>query len=98
MKKMAFLLLLTLALSLTLLTVALASPSPLRLERSVMANGGTAITSSSYQMNSTLGQPSPIGFSQSVHYRHWAGYWHGIEEVVPWIKTFLPLIMKNFSP
>jgi len=88
-----------LALFLALFTLALASPSPHQLERSVMANAGTAMTSPSYQMNSTLGQPSPVGFSQGAHYQLWAGYWHSIiEEVVIWIKTYLPVIMKNFPP
>jgi len=95
MKKMAFVLLIGLALSLTLLTLALASPSPYQLERSVMANAGEPMTSTSYQMNSTLGQPSPIGVSSSASYELGAGYWHRLSL---WLKVYLPLIMKSFTP
>lgn len=95
MKKMAFVLLIALALSLTLLTLTLASPSPYQLERSVMANAGGEITSSGYAMNSTLGQPSPIGVSSSTHYELSAGYWHRLSL---WLKLYLPIIMKDFPP
>lgn len=95
MKKMAFLLLIGLALSLTLLTLAFASPCPDQLERSVMASAGTAMTSPSYRMNSTLGQPSAIGISSTASYELGAGYWHRLSL---WLKVYLPLMMKNFTP
>ena len=84
-----------LALSLTLLTVALAQPPSYQLERSVMANAGTEMTSTGYHMNSTLGQPSPIGVSLSTGYELGAGYWHRLSL---WVKVYLPLIMKNYAP
>ncbi len=41
----------------------------------VLSGGGGLIESTNYTMQSTLGQPSPIGSSSSTNYRHHAGFW-----------------------
>ncbi|MFO8058267.1 MAG: hypothetical protein R6V10_13325 [bacterium] len=45
----------------------------------VMGAGGSAMSSSSYQMNATLGQPSPLGDALSTNYDNYPGFWQGDE-------------------
>ena len=53
-----------------------------RVQNSVQSGGGTATTSDNYQMNSTLGQPSPLMDSNeppfSDSYDLYPGFWYVI--------------------
>lgn len=60
----------------------------------VMGGGGGPISSTSYSMNSTIGQ-AVIGSKSSPSYQLGSGYWPGgiLEYLV-----HLPIILKNFTP
>ncbi len=60
----------------------------------VMGGGGGSISSTSYAMNSTIGQ-AIIGYKSSASYELGSGYWPG--GVVEYL-VYLPLILKNFVP
>jgi hypothetical protein len=49
---------------------------------SVISSGGGASVSSSYNLFSTLGQPSPTGLSNSTHYSNYGGFIYTLEGVV----------------
>jgi len=46
------------------------------LEQSVMGSAGGPASSASYSLDSTLGQPTPIGVSTSASYTLEAGFWY----------------------
>ena len=46
------------------------------IERDVLAGGGNRMESSSYVLESTLGQPSPVGVSESEAHTLEHGFWH----------------------
>jgi hypothetical protein len=46
------------------------------IEQDVLASGGNHMTSASYVLDSTLGQPSPVGLSNSASYALQHGFWH----------------------
>ncbi|MFC1997940.1 hypothetical protein ACFLXI_10130 [Chloroflexota bacterium] len=59
----------------------------------VVGSGGTTMSSASYTVLSTTGQPV-VGVTLSENHTLQSGYWTGIKE---WIyEIFLPLLMKNF--
>jgi hypothetical protein len=59
------------------------------LEWNVTASGGSSITSSSYRLSSTIGQPAAANFA-SPSFEHRAGYWQ------EWIyRLLLPIILRN---
>jgi hypothetical protein len=59
------------------------------LEWNVAASGGGRITSSSYRLSSTIGQPVTGNFS-SPSYTHRAGYWQ------EWIyRLLLPIVRRD---
>ena len=65
------------------------------LERTALANAGGPMNSANYAMNSSLGQASAIGISQSSNFKLSAGYWTRAK----WVTRFcLPMFMKEFVP
>ena len=58
----------------------------------VLASGGQSISSASYSIVSTAGQPL-IGSNGSVTYSACSGYWC---EIITENNVYLPLILKNF--
>ncbi|HQF63810.1 MAG TPA: C39 family peptidase [Anaerolineaceae bacterium] len=62
------------------------------LARSTFGVTGTTGSTSNYQLNGTLGQPSMIGLSTSTHYRVCAGYW--AENCTTEPKIYLPVILR----
>lgn len=59
----------------------------------VVGSGGTTMTSTSYTVLSTTGQPV-VGETSSAGYTLQSGYWAGVKE---WIyRIFLPLVLRTF--
>ncbi|MGA1842916.1 MAG: hypothetical protein ACMUIU_20055 [bacterium] len=58
-----------------------------RIQTSVLSGGGAAMDSASFQMESTLGQPSPLMNSEnapiSSNYNLFPGFWYTIDSVLP---------------
>ncbi len=67
-----------------------AAPMAHELTWDVVANGGATMSSSSYTLLSTAGQPV-AGRSASSGYNLLSGYWAGIQEFMT--EVFLPIIM-----
>ena len=67
-------------LLLTLPAHAVMSSASYRITTTVMAGGGGIMTSSSYRVNSTLGQPSPLVDDppSSLNYETFTGFWYTI--------------------
>jgi len=61
----------------------------------VMASGGGPISSTSYSMNSTIGQ-AVIGSKSSTNYQLGSGYWPGGVEYL--LRVYLPIILKQYTP
>lgn len=55
----------------------------------VLASGGTTMSSASYTMMSTTGQPA-TGTSSGADYTVMSGYWYGLMEIVR--NLFMPFI------
>jgi hypothetical protein len=53
-----------------------------RIVAEVLAPGGREKGSTSYKMNDTLGQLSPIGLSESSNFRLYMGYWPSTDSTV----------------
>ncbi|HQF63656.1 MAG TPA: hypothetical protein PLT26_14240 [Anaerolineaceae bacterium] len=62
------------------------------LTRSTFGVTGTTSSTSNYQIQGTLGQPSMIGLSTSTNYRVCAGYW--AENCMTEPKIYLPVILR----
>lgn len=82
--------------ALTLLaSPALAEPLPAspsyEITWDVVADGGTTMTSTSYTLFSTTGQPV-AGEASGTSHSLLSGYWQGIREF--FLGAFLPIIMK----
>jgi hypothetical protein len=79
---------------LLLVGVALAQTSAsYDLSWNVIAGGGGSISSTSYAINSIIGQPV-VGASESENYRTEAGFWGGALAVE--YKIYLPVVLKNY--
>jgi hypothetical protein len=79
---------------LLLVGVALAQTSTsYDLTWNVIAGGGGSISSTSYAINSTIGQPV-VGASESENYRTEAGFWGGALAVE--YRIYLPIVLKNY--
>jgi hypothetical protein len=61
----------------------------------VMGGGGGSISSTSYAMNSTIGQTA-IGPADSTNHDLGAGYWYGVIIQIGPLEIYLPLTLKNF--
>jgi hypothetical protein len=63
----------------------------------VIGGGGGPISSASYTVNSTVGQPA-IGPSGSASYRLGAGYWYvvAVPAPPPEYKVHLPIVVKRY--
>lgn len=74
---------------------ALAEPLPAspsyEITWDVVADGGTTMTSTSYTLFSTTGQPV-AGEASGTSHSLLSGYWQGIREF--FLGAFLPIIMK----
>lgn len=57
----------------------------------VMASGAGPIQSTSYAINSSIGQAA-IGFEISTSYQLGSGYWYGVTEQY---AIYLPLILRS---
>lgn len=57
----------------------------------VLASGGTTMSSASYTMMSTTGQPV-TGTSSSANYSVLSGYWYGLMDVIR--NLFMPFITR----
>ncbi|NQT83834.1 hypothetical protein HQ563_12465, partial [bacterium] len=64
-----------LMLSLWLTDAHSQSSSSYEITKSVMAGGGTTSTSASYSLTGILGQPSPVGVSESPSFSLGSGFW-----------------------
>ena len=58
-----------------------------RIDTAVMSGGGASMGSANFQMNGTVGQPSPLMDPleppYSVHYDLYPGYWYTLISVIP---------------
>ena len=54
----------------------LMSSSSYTITDDVFSSGGGTMSSANYSLQATLGQPSPIGTSNSSTYSNHAGFWH----------------------
>jgi hypothetical protein len=74
---------------------ALAEPLPAspsyEITWDVVANGGTTMTSTSYNLLSTTGQPI-AGEASGTSHSLLSGYWQGIREF--FLGVFLPIVIK----
>jgi hypothetical protein len=63
----------------------------------VIAGGGGSMQSSSYMVNSTVGQ-AVVGPAISASYRVGGGFGYGMVETVPirWHTVYLPMMHKNY--
>ena len=57
----------------------------------VLASGGTTMSSASYTMMSTTGQPA-TGLSAGPNYSVYSGYWYGFMDVVR--NLFMPFVIR----
>ncbi len=64
------------------------------LYKSTFGMSGTNATSRHYGLVGTLGQVSATGNSGSTGYRMTSGYWSWIDELLVWIRNYLPVIEK----
>jgi len=55
--------------------------------------GGTRMTSHSFLLLSTAGQPAVSNELTSTNYRLTSGFWAG---AWPWIHNYLPLVMRRW--
>lgn len=69
-----------------------AAPSAAQVGWQVIANGGTTMSSPSFTMLSTAGQPA-TGTSTSSGYQLLSGYWNGFQQFV-W-DVLLPIIVDG---
>jgi hypothetical protein len=60
-----------------------------RIRIDVLSGGGGPEGSTSYDLDSVLGQSSAIGFSSSAHYINHAGFWSAIPEVEPYVPIYV---------
>lgn len=79
------------ALALVLPAPAAAAPAATDLTWQVVASGGQTMTSTSFSMLSTAGQPV-VGPSSSASYSLLSGYWYGIQAAIR--EIFLPIILR----
>ena len=99
MHKWKRLLLISLVLVLALLLVAAvaalalepAAPAATTMTWDVVASGGATLSSSSYTMLSTAGQPV-TGTMSGDNYSLLSGYWQGLQEIVR--NLFMPFISR----
>ncbi|UCG11919.1 MAG: hypothetical protein JSU72_15580 [Deltaproteobacteria bacterium] len=75
--------LLALALAVPLATFASMESGTYRISTAVISGGGGAMSSQSYDMNSTLGQASAVGVSSSSTYANAAGFWQSSQAPSP---------------
>lgn len=72
-----------------------------RIPTSIVAGGGTAISSDNFQLNGTLGLPSPLTEMDdppgSEHYILFPGFWHTTDAIGPPDTTFVMDIIKGWS-
>lgn len=61
----------------------------------VVAAGGGRSATTGYRLQSTLGQPSPVGHSSTTGYCLSTGFWPG--GVQPEFKIYLPLVLRNYQ-
>lgn len=59
----------------------------------VVASGGATMSSSSYTMMSTAGQPVAGGPASSAGYSLYSGYWYAFQGFVR--QLFLPLVLRS---
>jgi hypothetical protein len=60
-----------------------------RMRIDVLSGGGGPQGSANYDLDSVLGQSSPIGISTSAHYINHAGLWSAIPEPQPYIPVYV---------
>lgn len=96
-KRKAITLLIALACGLVLVGVALAQSSPsYQLQTSVLDCGGREMTSTSYVLNNSMGQPSAIGLSENSSFGLQAGYWYTVRIGPIESRIYLPIVLKNY--
>ena len=95
------LLILCFMLGLSPICIAEMSSDNYSIPTSVLSGGGAPMSSGSYQMNSTMGQPSPLMQGDqnpwSVNYDLYPGFWywypidltHARGKAMPWILLLL---------
>lgn len=80
------------ALALVLPAPAAASPTATDLSWQVIASGGQTVSSSSYTMLSTAGQPV-AGPASSTNYSLLSGYWQSFQAAIR--EIFLPIVLAD---
>jgi hypothetical protein len=81
---------------LLLVGVALAQTSAsYDLTWNVIAGGGGSISSTSYAINSTIGQPV-VGVAKDTGYELCSGFWCSELAAVEY-RIYLPIVLKNYS-
>ena len=53
-----------------------------RIPSSTFSSGGTPVSSDNYDMNSTMGQPSPLMDSGSSNYVLYPGFWYTLDALL----------------
>ena len=90
MRKFRFIFIGILLFLLTSGTVLAMSSSSYQLPwQSLSASGGDR-ESANYTLRDTVGQPSPIGISESTNYRLRSGYWYGASKLLQGPPQVLP--------
>jgi Secretion system C-terminal sorting domain len=90
-----------LALVASALVVGPAAHAQMKLEKSVVANGGGPMTSATFSLNGTIGQPV-IGLATSGTVSHGIGFWYPTElppgsvEIVPGYTAGGNTLLQNF--
>jgi hypothetical protein len=68
--------------ALPLLCQAEMQSSTYKISQDVFSAGGTAMQSTSYVNQSTLGQPTPIGAADFENYANAGGFWHSVATII----------------